>query len=127
MFPSFLLVKLLQLEPKTSEWTLLAQFTKDCGTAQLVDPSLLRISLDLAPLAEVLGPSASEERVKGMLVKLNTGKLYQQQKFNLLREESEGFAKLVIALAHLPTDQIAAALHIRHIFALVSLFTTIIS
>jgi THO complex subunit 2 len=33
--------------------------------------------------------------LKGKEVRLNTRLLYQQTKFNLLREESEGYAKLV--------------------------------
>ncbi|KDO60822.1 hypothetical protein CISIN_1g000195mg [Citrus sinensis] len=38
--------------------------------------------------------------LKGKEVRVNTRLLYQQTKFNLLREESEGYAKLVTLLCH---------------------------
>ncbi|RKP38904.1 transcription factor/nuclear export subunit protein 2-domain-containing protein [Dimargaris cristalligena] len=43
-------------------------------------------------------PSAAQFNKKS--VRINTGKLYRQSKFNLLREESEGFAKLVVVVNH---------------------------
>ena len=60
--------------------------------------------------------------------------LYQQQKYNLLREETEGYAKLAVAIAQLPLyshNHISSSpssppsqveLHINHIFALVGQF-----
>jgi THO complex subunit 2 len=59
-----------------------------------------------------------------MLVKQNTGKLYQQQKFNLLREETEGFSKLSIALTQLPRsgNDTEISIHVSHIFELVGQF-----
>ena len=36
-------------------------------------------------------------------VKMNTRALYTQQKYNLLREETEGYSKLIAELSELPT------------------------
>ncbi|XP_028767157.1 THO complex subunit 2 isoform X1 [Neltuma alba] len=50
--------------------------------------------------------------LKGKAVRVNTRLLYQQTKFNLLREESEGYAKLVTLLCRdteAPTPKAAAA------------------
>ncbi|CAL0312394.1 unnamed protein product [Lupinus luteus] len=50
--------------------------------------------------------------LKGKEVRVNTRLLYQQTKFNLLREESEGYAKLVTLLcrdSEVPTQKASAA------------------
>lgn len=52
-----------------------------------------------ASMLEAMGIVASAELFNKKLVKLNTGMFYRQQKYNLMREESEGFARLLILLA----------------------------
>lgn len=52
------------------------------------------------------------QELKGKEVRVNTRLLYQQTKFNLLREESEGYAKLVTLLcrdSEAPTQKASAA------------------
>ena len=39
-----------------------------------------------------------EKRMQRMLIQYRTQTLYAQQKFNLMREEGEGFSKLIIEL-----------------------------
>lgn len=63
---------------------------------------------------------ASNERTRFM--KLNTNNFYRQQKYNLLREESEGYAKLVVILASLPVTQFEAAESIKQILSLIGYF-----
>ena len=41
-------------------------------------------------------------------VKMNTRQLYTQQKYNLFREETEGYSKLIAELSELPTPAAAA-------------------
>ena len=48
---------------------------------------------------ESCGCVASAARFKKREVRFNTKRVYVQRKFNLLREESEGYAKLIAALA----------------------------
>ncbi|KAL2342397.1 hypothetical protein Fmac_003682 [Flemingia macrophylla] len=60
--------------------------------------------------AELIKIKAQE--LKGKEVRVNTRLLYQQTKFNLLREESEGYAKLVTLLCRdskAPTQKASAA------------------
>ncbi|CAJ1936729.1 unnamed protein product [Sphenostylis stenocarpa] len=60
--------------------------------------------------AELIKIKAQE--LKGKEVRVNTRLLYQQTKFNLLREESEGYAKLVTLLcrdSEAPTQKSSAA------------------
>ncbi|KAL5174674.1 THO complex subunit 2 [Glycine soja] len=60
--------------------------------------------------AELIKIKAQE--LKGKEVRVNTRILYQQTKFNLLREESEGYAKLVTLLcrdSEAPTQKSSAA------------------
>lgn len=44
------------------------------------------------------------ETIRKRLMKLNTAMVYKQQKYNLLREETEGYAKLVVVLCNLPVS-----------------------
>lgn len=48
---------------------------------------------------EAAGLIKSAADAKSRLQRLRTNKVYSQQKFNLLREESEGYSKLVVDLA----------------------------
>ena len=62
-----------------------------------MSPQLLKERVN-DDLLEKLGFVASKKVFKQTLVKANTVKHYKQQKYNLLREESEGFSKLYIEL-----------------------------
>lgn len=44
---------------------------------------------------------------------------YKQQKFNLLREESEGYAKLITELSHAPSSSVSIADKLQNIKALI--------
>ena len=54
-----------------------------------------RLELDFLELMQFI---ESQVNLNKMIVRANTSSLYAQQKFNLLREESEGYAKLVTEL-----------------------------
>ncbi len=70
---------------------------------QLLDLVLVKERLDaeLLEKAKII-PSASLFNKKQ--IRINTTLLYKQQKFNLLREETEGFAKLIVLLGSFPVD-----------------------
>lgn len=55
-------------------------------------------------LLELSGAIQSSSMFMKKLVRINTGMFYKQQKFNLFREESEGFAKLISLLFTFPGD-----------------------
>lgn len=51
-------------------------------------------------------PSRSTDQLNKKAIKLNTTMKYAQIRFNLLREESEGYAKLIVVVnaEYLPTN-----------------------
>ena len=55
-------------------------------------------------LLELAGAIQSSSLFMKKLVRINTGMFYKQQKFNLFREESEGFAKLISLLFTFPAN-----------------------
>lgn len=66
----------------------------------LVETGLLPINLLLERLEpeflQSIGVVASADLFNKKVIKINTAMFYRQQKFNLLREESEGFSRLII-------------------------------
>lgn len=65
---------------------------RDFIVATDVSPDIIRVSLD-APAVEMLGFVRGSFKVKG--IRKTTGLLYRQSNYNLLREESEGYSKLM--------------------------------
>lgn len=48
--------------------------------------------------------------------------VYRQQKYNLLREETEGFSKLITVLSTLPSPPQEPTFHIKNIFSVIGYF-----
>ncbi|PJF17453.1 hypothetical protein PSACC_02740 [Paramicrosporidium saccamoebae] len=83
---------------------------------QVVDEDVLRERLE-PELLELAGLLPSAQIFNKKIIRINTNMLYKQQKFNLLREESEGFAKLIAVLAYaednvLVHDQVVALIDV---------------
>lgn len=78
-----------------------------------VDHSLLLERLSDETLEQIsLISSQSQHRIR--YVRIKTRLFYKQQKFNLLREESEGYAKLIVDLSSAPISSAEAVLdHVR--------------
>lgn len=76
----------------------LATLAKTLLNQQLITSSLALERLD-QHLLELMGTVASATLFAKKMVKINTALHYKQQKYNLLREESEGFSRLLILLA----------------------------
>jgi THO complex subunit 2 len=70
-------------------------FIKDCLTRAIVSEHLLRVRLELST-AESLQLISSAEKITRKTSLYSTKINLQQNKFNLLREESEGFAKVAV-------------------------------
>ncbi|KAJ3574543.1 hypothetical protein NP233_g1708 [Leucocoprinus birnbaumii] len=64
---------------------------------RIISPESCRERLDLGVLANV-GLIADEGMMGKKEIRMRTGLFYKQNKFNLLREQSEGYSKLVIEL-----------------------------
>ena len=65
-----------------------------------VNRSTLQERLEPDLLAQA-GLISSSSLFSKKLIRLNTSMLYRQQRFNLLREESEGYSKLIVLLSQL--------------------------
>lgn len=74
---------------------------KDSIAHDLVDSALLKATLELSTLV-MLGLIKDEDGHQKRLIKLNTGVVYKQQKYNLEREETEGYSKLILLLRSMP-------------------------
>jgi hypothetical protein len=83
-------------------WKALADLVKQLASSTLLDLSLLKTSLELNLLA-ASGLIADEGLHQKRLVRTNTGLVFKQMKFNLLREETEGYSKLLVMLQAAPT------------------------
>lgn len=69
----------------------------------LLGDDILKERLEIETL-ETLKLIAKKEAFNQKLIKIKTRLFYKQQKFNLLREESEGYSKLIIELAQSKLD-----------------------
>jgi THO complex subunit 2 len=71
--------------------------------SQLVQSGFLPFGLLLErlepELLQSIGVVASADLFNKKVIKINTSMFYRQQKFNLLREESEGFCRLIILIS----------------------------
>ncbi|KAI8538772.1 hypothetical protein RHMOL_Rhmol09G0129800 [Rhododendron molle] len=79
-----------------------ASMTLSLFSIKVEGPSIHLESGQVQPL-RFSNQGNSMERVAVLLVRVNTRLLYQQTKFNLLREESEGYAKLSL-IGHFDLD-----------------------
>jgi hypothetical protein len=68
-----------------------------------VPPLTMKATLEINLLVGA-GLAADELSITKRLVKLNTGMVYRQQKYNIIREETEGFTHLLAVLNALPTN-----------------------
>ncbi|KQK15800.1 THO complex subunit 2 isoform X3 [Brachypodium distachyon] len=82
----------------------LVKMTKSFVESSLIVPRLLQERCEEEFLWEVEQSKSKGQDLKAKEVRVNTRLLYQQTKFNLLREESEGYAKLVTLLCQVGSD-----------------------
>ncbi|CAG8527593.1 11651_t:CDS:2 [Acaulospora colombiana] len=71
----------------------LVKIVKRLQTQKLIDTRLMktRLEVPLLEAAEIVEPQVWGRKC----IRINTAMTYKQQKYNLLREESEGYAKLI--------------------------------
>ncbi|CAL0313802.1 unnamed protein product [Lupinus luteus] len=92
--------------------TQMAQDARWLVESELVPVRLLQERCEEEFLGEAELIKIKAQELKGKEVRVNTRLLYQQTKFNLLREESEGYAKLVTLLcgdSEVPTEKASTA------------------
>ncbi|TVU36042.1 hypothetical protein EJB05_17953 [Eragrostis curvula] len=78
--------------------------TKSFVESSIIAPRLLQERCEEDFLWEAEQSKSKGQDLKSKEVRVNTRLLYQQTKFNLLREESEGYAKLVTLLCQVGSD-----------------------
>eukprot|EP01097_Dermamoeba_algensis_P001391 TRINITY_DN151_c0_g2_i1.p1 TRINITY_DN151_c0_g2~~TRINITY_DN151_c0_g2_i1.p1 ORF type:complete len:361 (-),score=72.01 TRINITY_DN151_c0_g2_i1:58-1140(-) len=88
----------IELQPtEVSQKKRLLSLISECISIGLVNNELLKERLE-PELLEETGVIVSHKTFLKKIVRVNTKESYTQQKFNLLREESEGYAKLTVEL-----------------------------
>ncbi|KAJ8907955.1 hypothetical protein NDN08_008058 [Rhodosorus marinus] len=112
-------------EPKTS-FSCLSSMVKMINERKLVDEWLLRERLE-PEILEVSGLVRTAQWWSKKVVITNTRIFYTQRKFNLLREESEGFSKLLVELVDLAvepdlTDEDACSRRVQTVQSLIGFF-----
>ena len=83
----------------TDAWTRLISMLQGFIANSVIPPDLANTLLDYELLSAAKRITEPQFSKKG--VRLNTMRLYKQKKFNLLREENEGFAKLATDITEL--------------------------
>ncbi|CAE7739522.1 THO2, partial [Symbiodinium microadriaticum] len=86
-----------------------------------VESDRLKKTLELNLLAGS-GLWTDEQGLQKRLVKINTSLVYRQDKYNLLREETEGYSKLLTVLGALPPPPEDPSTHVKHIFSVIGYF-----
>jgi len=89
---------------------------------KIVEKSTFIELLDESNLAECGLINDSQETFHKRITILNTKMIYEQQKFNLLREESEGFSKLIFLLFETKFTKKNIKNYIDKIFSLIGFF-----
>jgi hypothetical protein len=104
----------------SSKWTRLCALVKELFISKTVEIDRMKKTLELNLLA---GSSiwSDEQSLQKRLVKINTSLVYRQDKYNLLREETEGYSKLLTVLTDLPPPPEDPSLHMKHIFAVIGM------
>jgi THO complex subunit 2 len=72
---------------------------KDVASSGLVDVTVMKTSIEFNLLVAA-GLMKDEPAHQKRLIKINTGLVFKQQKYNLLREETEGYSKLSVMLCN---------------------------
>ncbi|XP_063413325.1 THO complex subunit 2-like isoform X1 [Mytilus trossulus] len=87
----------------------------------LIAPTVFKERLDFDTLENV-GLISSRQQYQAKYVKTKTRLFYKQMKFNLLREENEGYAKLVVELNQEITEKISPLQVIENLKSLIGCF-----
>lgn len=108
-------------DPPSTAWTRLCTLVRELGSLRILDVTQMKKTLEFNLLVDS-GLWSDKPGLEKRLVKINTSLVYRQQKYNLLREESEGYSKLLTVLAALPSPPNDPASHIANVFALIGYF-----
>ena len=94
----------------------------------VVPSDTLRLGLDLKTLVDagLIGDKEKRDedllRFKNRLTKINTNLVYRQQKYNLLREETEGYSKILVVLHTFPVSPLDASIEINQLRQVIGQF-----
>ena len=103
-------------------WNLLCAFVKELSAPpSAIDGVLLKTTLGLKLLAGA-GLITDEKIHERKTKKILTGLVYKQQKYNLLREETEGYSKLAVVLCSIPSYPEDVSQCVRQVLSLIGRF-----
>lgn len=106
---------------RVNQWTKLCSLVKKIHDDSLLDSVAMKMCLDINLLCGA-GIWRDEQSFKTRLVKYNTQLMYKQQKYNLFREESEGYAKLITSLSALPPPPHQVSDVTKHLISIIGYF-----
>ena len=103
-------------------WNQLCAFVKELSAPpSAIDGVLLKTTLGLKLLAGA-GLITDEKIHERKTKKILTGLVYKQQKYNLLREETEGYSKLAVVLCSIPSYPEDVSQCVRQVLSLIGRF-----
>ena len=105
---------------KGEKWTRLVTLVKEIDQKKILDNGDLTCQLEFNLLEETI--VHTNPNMSSRTVKLNTTAKLLQEKYNLLREETEGYAKLVTVLSTIPAQPIAPTAHIQNVLSIMGSF-----
>eukprot|EP01041_Mallomonas_annulata_P007237 gene7237-14767_t len=106
----------------SAEWTKIHRLAVEVTNNNIVDKFEILTQLELDYLVTPLTNEKSAKDVQLRVRKANTTMKFRQDAFNILREESEGYSKLVTILSSLPPPPCDPSSYIRNIFSVIGCF-----
>ena len=107
-------------ETHTKKWTKCCELTKAIFQEKIVEEHWLREKLQLVHLEKA--ELDDYRNMRNKLIKANTKLLYTQQKYNLFREDAEGYARLMVTLLGCDMSNCNASNIVKRIQSLVGYF-----
>ena len=109
-------------EPPSEQWKKLAIFTSNLFSMEIIDDVSGKTCLPINLLIYSLNLAETEEDFTKKLIKIKTRLYFKQEKFNILREETEGYSKLITILSSLPAPPSDPSEHVKQVFSAVGQF-----
>jgi THO complex subunit 2 len=106
----------------SDQWKQLAKLTANLFNVKIIEENVGKCVLPTNLLIYALNMAEKEDDLKKKLLKIKTRLFFKQEKFNILREEVEGYAKLVTVLSDLPAPPSNPTNHVKTVFSAIGQF-----
>ena len=106
----------------SEQWKKIALLTSNLLTADILEANSAKVVLPLDLLIYALNLHEKEDDFLKKFVKIRTRLYLRQEKFNILREETEGYSKVITVLSTLPAPPADPSNQINLVFATIGQF-----